>query len=252
MHRIEPALTATILPKLGERVADCEDSFCLLNDRETGALRATVADGASSASFSGIWAQLLAQAFAAVPYDGDWRALEERLRTLSAAWTRAVFSRNLPWHAIERAKRGSFATIAGLGLERDPEGGVWSAFALGDSCIFHVRDGRIETALPLADAAAFGNNPMLLSTDAERNAGLGDEFVVHRGRWRQGDIFLLATDAVSQAVCAMNANDPDNLPELLRACADCDDERRAAFFDSARTERRIKNDDIAVLSIEMV
>jgi hypothetical protein len=150
----------------------------------------------------------------------------------------------LAWYAQEQARRGAFAALAGLTLLDDAS---WSALAVGDCCVFHVRGDVLVAAFPLSDTRAFDNRPLLLGSRPESNAGLRGSGAIRRmhGTWRPGDTFLLMSDALAAA--------------LLRrveqyACsplASLSFERSPAAFRrwvrNMRAEQHMRNDDVSLL-----
>src|SRR5262245_14812245 len=184
MARSSVAIGAFRMPKAGCSQAEYEDAIAWSSRRR----RFAVADGASASAFARLWAQLLVRAYVG----GHLRAesLEADLGPSQSLWASQVDQRPLAWYAQEQARRGAFAALAGLALHDD---GSWSALAVGDCCVFQVRDEALLAAFPLDDASAFDNRPLLLGSRAESNLGLrgsGAIRVMH-GMWQPRDTFLL-------------------------------------------------------------
>ena len=156
-----------------------------------------MADGTSASAFARLWAQLLVRAYVGGRLHPE--SLEADLAPIQTEWACRVDQRPLAWYAQEQARRGAFAALVGLALHDDAS---WSALAVGDCCVFHARDDALLTAFPLSDASAFDNRPLLLGSRAESNAGLRNSGVIRgiHGTWRQGDTFLLMSDALAAAV----------------------------------------------------
>ncbi len=179
------------LPKRGNTAADYEDAFAM----EPASGRFAVADGATESSFAGQWARRLADAYVESPLRHA-RRWNEWLPRVQARWLADVEGRDLPWYAEFKFEQGAFATFLGLVLEssgRQP----WHAVAIGDSCLFQVRDGKLFDLFPLSSSDEFGNQPPLLGSrsiaaDARRAEVRG------HGSWRDADRFFLATDALAQ------------------------------------------------------
>jgi hypothetical protein len=171
-------------------------------EREMKRPRFAVADGATETSFSGEWARLLVEAYVA---NGPRRpkALHKIVDQCGMQWAQEVMARPLSWFAEEKAQRGSFATLLGLSLSQSGkgrEGGRWTALAVGDSCLFQVRDHQLVTAFPVEGADSFGYHPLLLSTIPERNQAIWAQQSQLRkvGEWRRGDRFFLMSDALAE------------------------------------------------------
>jgi hypothetical protein len=203
-----------------------------------------VADGASSSAFSGYWAALLTQSFVAAPIRSEAELLE-RLPALTDRWNAHVYGRDLPWHAIERAMRGAFAALAGVEVEPGAPA-AWRGVALGDSCVVHLRAGAVQRSEPIATSRAFANDPVLISTDAERNAGIETELRLFGGELIPGDTLLLATDALAQFVLAAAEADAAGIGALLVAL-----ERGDGAIEAGRAVGSLRNDDVAAIVIRV-
>src|SRR5438874_561624 len=143
------------LPKRGNSADEYEDA-CAANPYMG---RFAVADGASESSFAGLWAQLLVNGFTKLVEkpdpDAGW------LQALQKDWAKQVGSKPLPWYAEAKRDQGAYATFLGLALKRSSKDGkgLWRAVAVGDSCLFHFRGGRLLGAFPLNKSQQFGNQP---------------------------------------------------------------------------------------------
>lgn len=198
-------------PKAGSAPEESEDRFCVIGAEEfsrgAGPCRAAVSDGAGDSLFSGQWAELLAQGYCREepPRSDDDARLNQWLAPLQAAWREEANAEPLPWYAEAKRAQGAWATLLGITLhpavpDTEPGVGVWEAFALGDSCLFQVREDTLACAFPLARSGDFTSRPVLLPTrplpPSESLApylrhGRGD------GTWRAGDEFYLMTDALA-------------------------------------------------------
>jgi hypothetical protein len=244
MTTLDFVVHTLLMPKWGETQADCEDALAIACDRSDGGLRAAVADGASSSSFSGLWARMLTQSFVDKPFRTDAQ-LRTRLPKLMVRWCEHVFGRDLPWHALERAKRGAFAALAGVEIASGRPA-AWRGFALGDSCILQVRGGKVIFAAPISESRGFTNDPVLISTEAERNAGVGTNRRPIGGVLLPGDTLLLATDALAQFVLAAAERGTARLDVLLDAL-----ERGGAHIHAGRAAGSLRNDDVAAVLIRV-
>jgi hypothetical protein len=225
-------------PKAGCTAAEYEDATAW--SRRGG--RYAVADGASASAFARLWAQLLVRAYVAGEIGAD--SIENDLQPIQAQWSDVVGRRQLPWYAAEQARRGAFAALAGLTLHGD---GSWSALAVGDCCVFQVREDSLRVAFPISDASAFDNQPLLLGSRAESNLGLrhAQAIATTDGTWAAGDTFLLMSDAIAAAF--LRGIERGACPPL----ASLSFERSAAGFRrwvrAMRTERMLRNDDVSLL-----
>ena len=246
------------LPKAGNRADEYEDAFRVVYPQRMGApprgaARIAVADGASESAFAREWANALADAFASAPPepdDLDDDALATWLAPARDAWHDAVPWDRIPWHGEAKARAGAFATLVGLTLSAAPDGSggiAWQAVAVGDSCLFVVREGELVVSFPLDDASEFDNNPALLCSNPANSGGAHDALRRDRGRCEAGDVLMLATDALAAWFLARHAAGErpwDTLAALdASSWADWVDEQRGAGL--------MRNDDVTLVAIEV-
>lgn len=226
-------------PRSGNTAAEYEDAWAV----GRGGTRFAVADGASEASFPGLWARLLAEAFVAArrPWDDD-----DWLSRPRQAWAREVDGFDLPWYGEIKREVGGFATLLGLAIRQPTPDrpGRWRATAVGDSCLVVVPASGPLRSFPVLRSAEFGNTPPLLGS----RPGGGPRPAESRGRCDVGDTFLLMTDALAEwflrrweeqqrpevEIARLLAGPPEAFPDWLR--------RR-------RDEDAFRNDDVTLLAI---
>jgi len=223
------------LPKAGHTLDECEDA-CAAN---LEASRFAIADGASESSYAADLAQLLVAAYVHNP--GAWsRWLPEVRRQ----WQAQAVGPDLPWYAEAKLQEGAFATLLGLAFANGT--GSWQAQAVGDSCLFQVRGGRLRRAFPVRCAAEFSNQPTLLGS---RPVLLRQGRTVRgrcRGKWREGDSMLLATDALAEWF--MQEVEQGRHPwRALLALQNADD--FADWVARQRERRALRNDDVTLVCI---
>jgi serine/threonine protein phosphatase PrpC len=182
------------LPKRGNKMEEYEDAFAA--NPEAG--RFAVADGASESSFAGLWARLLVEGFVkpASKPDPNSNWLEPQQKT----WAKEVDNKSLAWYGEDKRAQGAYATFCGLvlrhtGKRPDEE---WRALAVGDSCLFQVRQETLLKAFPLTKSDQFNNHPNLLNSRTDAAAQIRAHHQKERGTWRAGDHFYLMTDALAQ------------------------------------------------------
>ena len=235
-----PSVSAFRAAKAGSTAEEWEDAFCY--DPDQG--RFCVADGASESSFAAAWARLLAEGFVARPPDGS--TLRDWLRPLQAEWARGTRGRELPWYAEEKARSGAFSSILGFCLE--PHDGVWRALAVGDSCLFSVRENRLAASFPFSNSGEFHSRPMLLSSADRANAGIASAVREAEGEARSGDLILLMTDALAAWFLAEAELGRRPWAVLERIATQ---EEFGTFVDLMRAGRSMRNDDVTLLKIEV-
>ena len=231
-----------LLPKSGFELSECEDFIGV--DEQNG--RFAVADGATEAFDARSWAQRLAQNWvhsdAALTTEAfhDWVAAEGL--ALHDSWKQLT----LPWYAEEKARNGSFAAFVGVEFDLEAEVPLWKAIALGDACLFHCRNGSLIKSLPLSDAASFNSAPLLVSSDPALYKSSAHALVIDSGACQHNDVLFLLSDAVA----AWYLGHPEQ-NDFSGVFESNDDAAVAAFFEHERQAGRIKNDDIAVIRIEV-
>ncbi len=241
------------VPKEGSTDREYEDASWphRIVEEAVPRLQAAVADGATESVLAGLWAQLLVRCCTrATPAD-----IHIAVERAVAAWPAAVgryrdarARRGTPirWYEQAKLERGAWATVLSLELtsEADAAGGQFSCAAVGDACLFHLRDGRLLTAFPLTAAADFGNRPALVSS-----LGAAPEVELMQGAWMTGDRFVLATDAVAQwflAQCEQNSPPVDHLTEVAREGRTA----QRAWASGLRRTGEMRDDDVTALVLE--
>jgi len=188
----------------------------------------------------------------------------------------------LPWYAEEKRRAGSFAAFVGVRFERESEvpsgsrredgnlidassgsgnpvgasrveqGLRWRAVALGDSCLVQMRAGSLLTALPVASAADFNSTPPLVpSLEAIRGAALA-RAVFDEGEAAEGDTLMLISDAVAAWFFDSHERARARLDEFDSLVGASENEPLAEFLRGERRERRLKDDDVAIVRIKVL
>jgi serine/threonine protein phosphatase PrpC len=222
-HRILAA------PKAGSDAAseDAADAHV-----EAWPVRAAVADGATESAFSGLWARtLVVELLARSTTTAE--AFEAAVEAGRAEWAAAVARRldDRPWYVRAKAEEGAFATVLSVTLHED---GAWTGLAVGDCCLFHLRDGAVIATWPYEDPDAFTHRPSLVPSRRTRPVPAPRTTT---GDWEPGDALLLATDAVAAWL-------------LRRDAASVLDTDPSAFGRAVQTARKkgaLRNDDATLL-----
>lgn len=233
------------LQKAGNAAEEYEDAFSATPVRNRWReFRCAVADGATETSFSGAWAQILADAFVSrkLGYErGLERVTPEIVAPLASAWREGIDQRSrgkpLPWYAQEKLQQGAFSSLIGLSIRAN---GTWRALCVGDSCLFHVRPREAIWVLPYHTPEQFDNHPLLISTNAAANGSIQARAI--RSRWKDGDFFLLMTDALAHCFLSQ--------PHLRASLVATPDQ--SAFEQivaRARNDRICRNDDVTYLKV---
>lgn len=246
-------------PKDGNNEQEYEDAHAYFD------FRFAVADGATESMFAREWAKMLVGAFTSLPSFSLTSSVEqwrEWLEPLQREWSEMIDWDNLPWFALDKTHAGAFSTLLCLEfLEGDlPQqippaetsiSGVkqWRAIAIGDSCLFHVRNDSVIERFPLDRAEQFGNRPLLLSSNSSNNQQVLDKIKTIDGDTQPGDLFFLATDAIAQWFlneCEAGEKPWSTLYNLKTK------EDFAALVAQLRRDHGMRNDDTTLLVIRAV
>lgn len=217
------------LPKEGSSDADNEDAAATAPQKGVIA----VSDGASSSFASNVWSRALVAA--AVARDGalDHEYVSSIVASAGEVWAAHHASVEVPWWAQEGLRRGAYATLLVVRIGGD--GRQWQAIAVGDSCLFHLRQGSdgwsLVDAFPVTAAGDFGSHPDLLGSVDHEVRGLR----AREGTLQPGDVLVAATDAVSEWLLRD--------PRRFQLAAGADTESIAQQVRAARVADEMVNDD---------
>ena len=252
------------LAKDPEQPGAYQDASCIDTEHHIAA----IADGVSSALFSGPWAAILAEAVVAdSPNPGDPQEFGAWLEQQRARWAASIDTSSLGWFQKAKLPTGAFSTLlyarvcevdsAGAGYLRSGSaervGGAFGgyrlvAFALGDSCLFQVRDGELVRSFPLETSAQFEADPIVLgSVDRKRDHLL--EFAILDEMCYAGDELILCTDAVAE--WAARSYEHGEGPVWNDFWQMSEDDWRAGVV-WLRQERQMRIDDATMLMLRVV
>lgn len=229
-----------------------QDAFEL--DAELG--RAAIADGVSSAIFSGPWAHLMTLAAVADPPPlEDTTAFQTWIGDKRAAWLNSIDTSKLTWYQRPKMADGAMTTLLWLELaptETNDEGRATryqlNAYAIGDSCLFHVRDGQVLYWFPLESSHDFGLNPSVVGS-VDRQCDHLLEFKARSQECLPGDLLVLATDAIALwAVEQAEAGTPVDWPRYWELP---DEEWHAEIF-ALRDAKQMRFDDSTLVLLRVI
>lgn len=229
--------------KAGNQPEECEDAYA--NASDDTAHYFAVSDGATESSFSREWAKELVNDFvqrslssrAIVNADkiNDW------LLPLQRNWANWLATQNLVWFAKRKAEQGTFATLIGLMIQRDRQ---WQAFAVGDSCLFVVRNGTLQHSFPLSKSSELGYRPYLIATLRQTELPSVARYMSDTAQL--GDRFYIVTDALAGWILSSLEDRKNPWVQLDQI------QSQDAFFDwveTLRDRREMVNDDTTMLLI---
>lgn len=199
----------------------------------------------------------------------SWRAeptseLVEWLRPLQRFWHEGINWATLPWFAEEKARQGAFAAFLGICFERaeadkrgtlflnraaagsGKRGGRWEALAVGDSCLFQIRENTLLRAFPVEEASAFDSRPTLMSSNEEYNETAVGALRTAEGDFASDDLFVLATDALGKWFLARHESgeQPWQILLGLRTAQDFEN-----FVGGLRATMEMRNDDTTLVLV---
>jgi hypothetical protein len=258
---MEARLTLLRLQKAGNAEEEYEDAYCPTeNGRREGAeLRFAIADGASEGMLSGAWAKILVelhcrfewaggsvQKFLESAY-GDWKSF-------TSEYLRGRETRQSPvqWYEEPGFEEGAFSTLLGLTLTgASPDrSGEWTARAVGDSCLFQVRDNALVRTFPVEHSSDFNNRPVLLASNPDRNGQALSAARQMSGTFESGDVFYLMTDALAR--WALKEEEEGRKPwGVLRDHGTRDTKVFRAWIAALRQDRELRNDDVTLIRIDL-
>lgn len=213
--------------------------------------RFAIADGATEAFDAQSWAKLLAhnwvQVETAVLTPEEFRAwIAIQGQSLHDSWS----GLRLAWYAEEKARTGSFAAFVGVQLELEATPG-WRAIALGDACLIHCRIEAIVSTMPVAHYQSFNATPLLVPSHASMQGAVLERAVFGHGTIEAGDVLLLLSDATAAWYLMLVEKDDRTRTHFDLLLKEMRDAELAQLFESERVAGRIKDDDIAVIRIEV-
>jgi hypothetical protein len=263
-------VAAFSVPKKGCAPEEDEDAWWLgpdgAGEREGDRLTVSVSDGASESLLAGRWAQRLASTVGAARGATRTRSgFVAAYREAAGRWTQEVAeytadreARGSPiqWYEEPGLAKGAHATVVALEVLDRQRGPLprWRAAALGDSCVFQVREDRLEVSFPVKDSGAFSNQPPLLPSRAGEDDAVRRHTKLCAGEWMPGDTFFLATDALA-AWFLRGAQSGERPWEPLRKIAGGAEDADAAFsewVDGLRDDGDLHDDDTTLVHIELV
>jgi hypothetical protein len=236
------------VPKAGNTEAENEDAAEIGPD----GVALAVADGATEGPYSRPWARVLVRRFviAGELPSGD-RPVDSRAQF--ARWIDACTanveeddpaslpSDSEPWYVQRGRERGGFATFAGVMIDRDR---IWTGVFVGDTCMFHLRDGAPIEQIPAISEGQFSNSPLLLSSNGRGNDKAFEDAVFRTGELKDGDHLLIATDALAAWLAAKSI---DHFKAWYEQIVEIEQSQFEELIARERASGQIKNDDCTLL-----
>ena len=240
---------AFTLAKDPQRPDENQDAFQV--DPQRGV--AAIADGVSSSLFAGPWAELLTKAVVAEPPNAD-NSLTAWLTEPRGQWAGSVDLNNLAWHQKPKAQSGAFSTLLWVELyqtdpsDRQAQGGLrMYAYAVGDTCMFHVRGAQTQRCFPLEQSSQFDIDPAVLGS-IDKNQDANVSFDKLQDICLPGDLLVLCTDALAAWGLQLleNGSSPDW--EALWKCAPG---AWPSWIETLRNQNELRYDDSTLVLLRI-
>jgi Protein phosphatase 2C len=265
-------VSALSVPKLGSRPEECEDAFSITPQVapdeiiDTKPILVAVADGASESLLARHWAKTLTTTIVRaakknpnVVSNGDTFA-KAILHAINEwdAWLAGYLAHReeqhnpIRWYERPGLERGAHSTlIAAHFAESSTESGKWHASALGDACLFQIRDDILVQAFPITHSTDFDSSPALLGSSNRDVKLISLRVQLTSGDYRAGDQFFLGTDALA-AWFLENLEGGGRPWEPLRdVSCNADPEEFNLWVEQQRLNGRMRNDDVTVVHVDL-
>lgn len=245
----------TVTKVLGDPPERNEDT-CTPFERGLTVSSFVMCDGATTGFSSRKWADALASSVANATGEGVEQAVREAKKNYESQFDLSKLS----FFKQEAFKRGSMSTL--LIARQDAERpSIIHLTAVGDSCCFLVRSGRVEKSFPLSNASEFSTSAYLLETSDEKLEWAfreeTKELYWKRADWDvsafRGCHLVFATDAVSQWIAGMrekgNFNEVGALVKNVIRSGEKFQHKFEGFVANARQHQGMAVDDSTVAVI---
>lgn len=219
-----------------------------------------IADGASSSMLAGRWARRLVEVF------GDARGAARAKNQFVAAYQETALlwggevleytnereQRGVPiqWYEEPGLAKGAYATLLVVEFAdgRGDHSPKWKAAAIGDSCLFQVRDDSLYSCFPIKNADEFSYQPPLLPSKVADDGALRRNICLGTQDWEPEDSFYIVTDAL--AAWFLRNWDAGGKPWVPLRDFNVDTDF-ATWVDRKRDLNELQNDDTTLVRIDI-
>jgi len=257
------------LPKAGTIASLCEDAFFPYNfpfdiiPHNKKYQRYAIADGASTAYLSGLWATILVDGFGSFDDEITNTNFFELIQTLilDENWNprltdyikkRDDDGKPLSWYDEMALQNGAASTLLEVSfpIEENKLRDNFSALAIGDSCLFQVRNDELITNFPLNSSADFDNSPLLISSDPKRNLNLHEKIAYREYQSIiTGDQIFLMTDAL--ASWFFQVYERGEKPWEIIEERVIDQSCFSTWVEELRENKQMRNDDVTLMILKI-
>jgi len=223
-----------------------------------------ISDGAGTTAFAGTWAKILVNTFSASDEEFEpefflqktWKCWRDK----SELYLRERILMGRPLNFWERPnfEKGPYATFLGVIFEKNADNQnvseldnsiIWIAYAVGDSCLFQIRENNLFCCFPLNRSDVFNSFPELLPGKENATKKPWELFTMCKGDLQHGDILYLLTDAIAKWFLKMYEN--GNKPwAILKTFDNTNKDDFDRWIEAMKNDHVIEDDDITIVSIE--
>jgi hypothetical protein len=247
--------------KNGNSEDEYEDAYqpAINGEYEAHKFFAAMADGASEGFLSGQWADILVREYC---NDQSHKSnLTNFVEETEAKWDefleayikkRGEDNRPIQWYEEPGLENGAFSTLIGLSIFDGLYDGerTWTATAIGDTCLFQIRQTELICCFPIQNAESFNSWPALISSNPIHNINLIEKSKSIEGSWEDNDQFFIMSDAISAWFLREHENNHQPslwMQELLMASND----EFVDWIAELREKNEIRNDDVTFMSLTL-
>lgn len=231
--------------------AEYEDAYSV--NLEQG--RVAIADGVSSAIFSGRWARILTTQIAENPPElGEPNGWVNWLADPRRRWLEDIDFPRMPLHQKNKLRQvgGAYCTLCwievGIVPDQEADGSCQlRAYAMGDSCVLHLRDGELISSFPLATSAEFDLDPdSICSVATSRDSQ--QQLKSIEIDCQDGDVLILVTDAIGKWM--LDCVEQGDLKPWERLWV-LDEAEWLAAIEELRDTNLMKRDDTTMIALQI-
>ena len=171
-----------------------------------------ISDGSTESSYSGEWASLLVGNFIKNPFNTDQKKIDLRswVGPMQKKWYEQV-----PWDKLSekedwyenKAQIGAQATFLGFVIEKDNSS--LSAWSIGDSTLFIIRDEKLIKSFPIEKSEDIGTRPGLMFSISKKKHSEDDglDYYICSNQdllsmvgfeLKKGDLIIATTDELAK------------------------------------------------------
>jgi hypothetical protein len=161
-------------------------------------------------------------------------------------YDREAAGRPVKWYEQPGLARGAHATLLAGRFAKSR----WHAAALGDSCLFQVRDEHLVASFPVQTSAGFGIEPDLLNSLHQDSDLVAKRVALAEGTCEQHDQFYFCTDAL--AAWFLSRGEAGERPwEALRDVGTDVIPRFDIWVAEQRAHGLMRNDDVTLIRVDV-